>query len=119
MMNGIRTEYVNPKALMRQNSQMNPVNGDRTEENEKKQRELEEERKSIQNSLLLIKTTSGDSVGSKESIELLERKLEEIESWIKAGEKERSEIPTEGSRAVQENQEFMIRNNFDVYCKGE
>lgn len=119
MMNGIRTEYVNPKALMRQNSQMNSVNGDRTEENEKKQRELEEERKSIQNSLLLIKTTSGDSVGSKESIELLERKLEEIESWIKAGEKERSEIPAEGSRAVQENQEFMIRNNFDVYCKGE
>ncbi len=50
-----------------------------------------------------MKTTSGDSVGSEESIEFLERKLVEIENRIKTGEKETSKVPA---------------NNFDVYCKG-
>ena len=57
MMNALRTEYVNPKAVMCQNNQMNSANVNTEEENEKKQRSLVEERKSIQNSLLLLKAT--------------------------------------------------------------
>lgn len=119
MMNVLRTAYVNPQAAMHQNSQMNPVNVNMAEDSEKKQRALVEERKSIQNSLLLLKTTSGDSVGSEESVELLEKKLEELESRIKAGEKETAEIPAEDGKTVQESQKITIRNNFDRYCKGK
>lgn len=119
MMNVLRSEYVNPQAAMHQNSQMNPADVNTAEGNEKKQRTLEEERKSIQNSLLLLKTTSGDSVASEESIELLEKKLEELESRIKTGEKEMAEIPAEDGKTSRENHGFMIRNNFDVYCRGE
>ncbi len=115
MMNGIRTEYANTQAMMRQNNQMNPADAGRTDETEKKRRELKEERKSIQNSLLLMKTTSGDSVGSEESIKILERKLEEIESRIKAEEKENPEVLAEGEKITQENGGFRIKNNFDVY----
>jgi molecular chaperone GrpE (heat shock protein) len=119
MMNALRTEYVNPKAVMCQNNQMNSANVNTEEENEKKQRSLEEERKSIQNSLLLLKATSKDSVGSEESIKLLEKQLEELESQIKAVEKDTAEISAEDGKAIQENREFMIRNRFDVYVKGE
>lgn len=119
MMNVLRSEYVNPQAAMHQNSQMNPADVNTAEGNEKKQRTLEEERKSIQNSLLLLRTTSGDSVASEESIELLEKKLEELESRIKTGGKEMAEIPAEGRKTSRENHGFMIRNNFDVYCRGE
>lgn len=103
MMNVLGTGHFNPQAALGRGSQMNPVNTGAAEESEKKQRTLEEEKKAIQNSLLLMKTTSGDSVGSEESIEFLERKLEEIENRIKTGEKETSKVPA---------------NNFDVYCKG-
>ena len=41
MMNALRTEYVNPKAVMCQNNQMNSANVNTEEENEKKQRSLE------------------------------------------------------------------------------
>lgn len=119
MVNVLRTEYVNPQAALRQSSQMNHSNMNMAEENEKKQRMLEEERKSVQNSLLLLKTSSEDSVGSEKSIKLLERKLEELDSQIKAGKKETAEIPAEDGKAGQENQGFMIKNNFDVYLKGE
>lgn len=117
MMNGIRTEYVNPQTMKRQNSRINSVNADGKEETEKKQRALEEERKSVQNSLLLMKTTSGDSVGSQESIELLEKKLEEIESRIRAGEKEKAETLPEEGTTVQGDKGFTQGNRFDVYLK--
>ena len=45
MMNVLRSEYVNPQAAMRQNSQMNPADVNMAEGNEKKQRTLEEERR--------------------------------------------------------------------------
>lgn len=115
MMNGIRMEYANTQAMMRQKNQMNAVGTAGVEESEKKQRKLEEERKSIQNSLLLMKTTSGDSVGSEESIKILERKLEEIDSRIKAGEKETPEVLAEEKKTTQEDGRFRIKNNFDVY----
>lgn len=115
MMNVLRTEYVNPQAAASRSSQMmNPA--DTAADSGKKQRALEEEKKAVQNSLLLMKTTSGDSVGSEESIELLEKKLEELESRIKAGEKEVAEIPDENGA---ESGGIMIKNRFDVYCKGE
>ena len=104
MMNVLGTGHFNPQAALGRGSQMNPGNTGEAEESEKKQRTLEEEKKAIQNSLLLMKTTSGDSVGSEESIEFLERKLEEIENRIKTGEKETSKVPA---------------NNFDVYCGTE
>lgn len=115
MMNGIRMEYANTQAMMRQKNQMNAVGTAGVEESEKKQRKLEEERKSIQNSLLLMKTTSGDSVGSEESIKILERKLEEIDSRIKAEEKENPEVSAEEKKTTQEDGGFRIKNNFDVY----
>lgn len=117
MMNVLRTEYVNPQAAASRSSQMNPANT--PADSEKKQRTLEEEKKAVQNSLLLMKTTSGDSVGSEESIELLEKKLEELESQIKAGEKKAAEIPDEAGESGAESSGIRIKNNFDVYCKGE
>ena len=39
---------------------------------------IKAEKQSIQNSLLLMKGTSGDAGSSEENIELLEKKLEEI-----------------------------------------
>lgn len=89
MMNGIRTEYVNPQTMMRQNSRINSVNAGGKEETEKKQRALEGERKSVQNSLLLMKTTSGDSVGSQESIELLEKSLRRSKAGLGRARKKR------------------------------
>lgn len=117
MMNVLRTEYVNPQAAASRSSQMNPANT--PADSEKRQRTLEEEKKAVQNSLLLMKTTSGDSVGSEESIELLEKKLEELESRIKAGEKKAAEIPDKAGESGAESGGIRIKNNFDVYCKGE
>ena len=57
MMNVLRTEYVNPQAAASRSSQMNPANT--PADSEKRQRTLEEEKKAVQNSLLLMKTTSG------------------------------------------------------------
>lgn len=52
---------------------------------EKRQKSLEAQKQSIQNSLLLMKGTSGDAATSEESIELLEKKLEEITKEIQSG----------------------------------
>ena len=52
-------------------------------------------------------------------VEELEKQLEELESQIKAVEKDTAEISAEDGKAIQENREFMIRNRFDVYVKGE
>lgn len=51
---------------------------------EKKQKELEAKKQSIQNSLLLMKGTSGNGEASEENIELLEKKLEDITNEIRA-----------------------------------
>ncbi len=118
MINTVRNACADAQAMMQQDSRMNPVGTKTAMEDEKKQRTLEEEKKSVQNSLLLMKSTSGDSVGSEESIRLLEKKLEEIQSQIKAGENEQA-VSAEEGLAVQENKGVMIRNNFDVYVKGE
>lgn len=130
MMNITRTEYVNTQAMLHRNSQRNPagvnpanadpINADPAEEKEKQQRMLKEEKQSIQNSLLLMKTTSGDSVGSEESIELLEKKLEEIESRIRAEEKAAAEVPAKDGNLKNYAQENAgMRRQFDVYCRGE
>lgn len=46
------------------------------------------EKQSIQNALLLMKGTSGDSGASEEQIELLEKKLEEITGELRASKRE-------------------------------
>lgn len=55
---------------------------------EKQQKTLEAEKQSIQNALLLMKGTSGDSGASEEQIELLEKKLEEITGELRASKRE-------------------------------
>ena len=55
---------------------------------EKKQRNLEAEKQSIENSLLLMKGTSDNAGSSKENIELLEKKLEEITKELRISRKE-------------------------------
>lgn len=117
MIHAVKSGYVNPQDRMRQSYQMKAVNVKTSEEDEKKQRMLKEEKKSVQNSLLLMKTTSGDSAEPKESIERLEKKLEEIENQIKAGEKEAADILTKDESIAQESKETLIKNNFDVYCR--
>ena len=47
-----------------------------------------EEKQSIQNALLLMKGTSGDSGASEEQIELLEKKLEEITGQLRVSKRE-------------------------------
>ena len=103
MVKNVKPGYVNPLEMIKKGGQTNRLGLGGMKTAEKKRKSLETEKQSLQNSLLLMKTTSGDSVGSEESIELLERKLEEIENRIKTGEKETSKVPA---------------NNFDVYCKG-
>lgn len=85
MVNNIKSGYVNPLIMMRSDRgrQAKPFYSEGTQTAEKRQKALEAEKQSIQNSLLLMKGSSGDAGSSEKNIELLEKKLEEITKEIK------------------------------------
>ena len=86
MINNIRPNYINPLTMMKNNKRAKPLSLDKAEE--KNQKALESEKQSIQNSLLLMKGTSGNGETSEENIKLLEKKLEEITTEIKTTKQE-------------------------------
>ena len=119
MMNVLGTGHFNPQAALSRGSQMNPVNTGAAEESEKKQRTLEEEKKAIQNSLLLMKGTSGDAGASEESIEVLEKKLEEITKELQSGRRVMAEEWMTNDTQTEEGEMSALRCNFDRFMKSE
>lgn len=85
MVNNVKPGYVNPLTMMKNVRHGNHLNAGGMKTAEKRQKSLEAQKQSIQNSLLLMKGTSGDAATSEESIELLEKKLEEITKEIQSG----------------------------------
>ncbi len=101
MVNRVRPGYVNPLTMMKNNKQTKHMNLGIMKTEEKKQKELESKKQSMQNSLLLMKGASGNGETSEESIRILEKKLEEITNEIKTGVPERVEgAPDEEKQAV-------------------
>ena len=89
MINNTRPNYINPLAMMKNNKQVKPLGLESLDKaGEKKQKSLEAEKQSIQNSLLLMKGSSGNGETSEENIKLLEKKLDEITAEIKATRQE-------------------------------
>ncbi len=83
MVNSIRPNYVNPLKMMKSTGQAERLNPGMQKTPEKQQKTLETKKQSIQNALLLMKGTSGDSGASEEHVEMLEKKLEEITNEIR------------------------------------
>ncbi|MCI8292990.1 MAG: hypothetical protein HFH53_05585 [Hespellia sp.] len=83
MVNPVRPGYVNPLTTMENHKQTTIFHMKTATTTEKRQKTLEAKKQSLQNSLLLMKGTSGDAGASEESIALLEKKLEEITKEIK------------------------------------
>ena len=88
MVNNVRPNYVNPLKMMKNDRVSDRLNPAAKKTAEKQQKTLETEKQSIQNALLLMKGTSGDSGASEEQIELLEKKLEEITGQIRVSKRE-------------------------------
>lgn len=118
MIHSVNSGNVNSQIMIRQSSQSKQSGLKAAGTAEKKQRTLEEEKQAIQNSLLIMKTTSSDSAGSEESIELLEKKLEEIQNEIKSGNNVLEGVLSEKESSLQP-EGVRIRNNFDIYVKGK
>jgi hypothetical protein len=114
MINNIKPGYVNPLKMMKKDSHKNAldlVGG--MKKAEKRQKELEAEKQSLQNSLLLMKGTSGDAGTSEESIEVLEKKLEEITKEIQSGRKPAAGEWHKEDVQTEESQMSVMRRNFD------
>lgn len=79
MVNNVKPDYVNPLTMIRndKSKQAKFLHSENFQTAEKKQKSLEAEKQSIQNSLLLMKGTSGDAGSSKETMERLEKKPED------------------------------------------
>ena len=88
MVNNVRPNYVNPLKMMKNDRVSDRLNPAAKKTAEKQQKTLETEKQSIQNALLLMKGTSGNSGASEEQIELLEKKLEEITGQIRVSKRE-------------------------------
>lgn len=90
MVNNVKPGYVNPLTMIRndKSKQAKFLHSENFQTAEKKQKSLEAEKQSIQNSLLLMKGTSGDAGSSKETMERLEKKLEEITKEIRVSRHE-------------------------------
>lgn len=88
MVNSIRPNYVNPLKMMKSTGQAERLNPGMQKTPEKQQKALETKKQSIQNALLLMKGTSGDSGASEEHVEMLEKKLEEITNEIRTSKRE-------------------------------
>ena len=88
MVNSIRPNYVNPLKMMKSTGRAERLNPGMQKTPEKQQKALETKKQSIQNALLLMKGTSGDSGASEEHVEMLEKKLEEITNEIRTSKRE-------------------------------
>ena len=121
MLNNVKPSYVNPLTMMKsdKNRQVKPFYPDGIQTAKKRKRSLEAEKQSIQNSLLLMKGTSGDAGNSEENIELLEKKLEEITKEIEANRQETVETVTAKEERVEESGGLITHNHFDTYEKSE
>ena len=96
---------------------VNPLGGMKTAE--KKRKSLETEKQSLQNSLLLMKGTSGDAGASEESIEVLEKKLEEITKELQSGRRVMAEEWMTNDTQTEEGEMSALRCNFDRFMKSE
>lgn len=131
MVNAVKQGYVNPLTMMKQGKQTNHFPAEAVKNVQKRQKNLETEKQSIQNTLLLMKGTSGESGASKENIELLEKKLEEVTAQVEAG---RQQIAFESQATEKSEQESSLdmitrrkheknataifqKNNFDRFSK--
>lgn len=121
MINNVKPGYVNPLTMVgsSKNKQAKPLYLEGIETAEKRKRSLEAEKQSIQNSLLLMKGTSGDAGSSEENIELLEKKLEAITKELEANRQETMETVTAKEERVEESGELITHNHFDTYEKSE
>ena len=121
MINNVKPGYVNPLTMLgnSKNKQAKPLYLEGIETAEKRKRSLEAEKQSIQNSLLLMKGTSGDAGSSEENIELLEKKLEEITKELEANRQETLETVTTKGERVEEGGGLLMHNHFDTYEKSE
>ena len=121
MVNNVKPGYGNPLTMMRsnKNGQTKPLYSEGIQTAEKRKKSLEAKKQSIQNSLLLMKGTSGDAGNSEENIEVLEKKLEEITKEIKTNRQETVEIVTAKEEQVEESRRLIKHNKFDTYEKEE
>ena len=111
MINNIRPNYINPLTMMKNNKQAKPLSLDKAEE--KNQKALESEKQSIQNSLLLMKGTSGNGETPEENIKLLEKKLDEITAEIKTTRQEAiKNVPINEKQAEEK---AIIQGAFDTF----
>ena len=117
MVNQVRPGYVNPLAMMKSSRQATDLKAGARKDEEKKQKALEAEKQLIQNSLLLMKGTSGNGETSKENIELLEKKLEEITNELKANKNESAKLVGADERQAEESDRPKVVRNFDLYEK--
>lgn len=117
MVNNVKPGYVNPLTMMKsgKNRQAKSFYPTGAQTAEKRKKSLEAEKQAIQNSLLLMKGTSGDAGSSEENIELLEKKLEEITKEIKTDRQETEKTVTAKEEGAKESGRFIVRNNFDIY----
>ena len=121
MLNNVKPSYVYQLTMMKsdKNRQVKPFYPDGIQTAKKRKRSLEAEKQSIQNSLLLMKGTSGDAGNSEENIELLEKKLEEITKELETNRQETVETVTAKEERVEESGGLITHNHFDTYEKSE
>ncbi len=119
MVNNVKPGYVNPLTMMKNGRNGIHLNAGGMKTAEKQQKSLEAEKQSIQNSLLLMKGASGDAATSEESIELLEKRLEEITKELQTGRQETAkEMLTEKEQA-DGREPSALRRNFDLFSREE
>lgn len=111
MINNIKPDYINPLTMMKNSKQAKPLSLDALKAREKKQKALEAEKQSIQNSLLLMKGTSGNGETSEENIKLLEKKLDEITNEIKTNRQEAKCAINE----KQAEEKSVMYSSFDTF----
>lgn len=118
MINNIRPNYINPLTMVKNNKQAKPLGLESMDKTrEKRQKALEAEKQSIQNSLLLMKGTSGNGETPEENIKLLEKKLDEITAEIKTTRQEAiKNVPINEKQAEEK---AIIHGDFDTFRKKE
>ena len=116
MINNVKPGYVNPLTMVGsgKNKQTKPIYLEGIETAEKRKKSLEAEKQSIQNSLLLMKGTSGDAGSSEENIELLEKKLEAVTKELEANQQKTLETVTTKGERVEESGGLLMHNHFDT-----
>ena len=119
MVRNVKPGYVNPLEMMKKDGQTNRLGLGGMKTAEKKRKSLETEKQSLQNSLLLMKGTSGDAGASEESIEVLEKKLEEMTKELQSGRKVTAEEWMANDTQMEEGETSALRGNFDRFMKSE